>query len=239
MCWLLSHPLRDTSANSKHVCTTAALDNTDNPPAVQTAKLLTIAPELRNNIYELVFTPKTGPVDIRYVRPPSAALVKTCRKAREETLQMYRSCKERYLRETTFILTSRRSPGFDGIMNFTLSDLQSMRSLRFKISARHLQNRFDGFLRTADYAATATPMCTFERHAVGAWFCCEISGVAIPASVQVGYPMLFDDGAGWVAASTLMPWVAPWVAAKAKRKVLQPLGRAELSALLGRKVKLR
>ncbi|KAK5695897.1 hypothetical protein LTR97_008317 [Elasticomyces elasticus] len=216
-----------------------ALDNTDDPPAVQTAKLLTIAAELRNNIYELVFKLKTGPVDVRYVELQSAALVITCRQAREETLQMYRSCKERYLRETTFILTSRRSPGFDGIMNFTLSDLQSMRSLRFMISARHLRNRFGGFLRNADYAATAKPMCTFERHAVGAWFCCGISGVAIPESVKVGYPMLFDDGAGWVAASTLEPWVAPWVAAKAKRKVFQPVGRAELSALLGRKVKLR
>ncbi|KAK5744147.1 hypothetical protein LTR17_002177 [Elasticomyces elasticus] len=212
-----------------------ALDSADKPSAVQTSKLLNIAAELRNNIYELVFALKTGPVDVRYVELPSAALVETCRQARKETLQMYRFSKECYLRETTFILTSRPSPGFDGIMNFTLRDLQSMRSLRFKISAVHLQNRF-GILPAAGYVATS--ICTFERHAVGAWFCCEIGNVAIPASI--GYPMLYNDGAGWVACSDAAPWVAPWVAAKASRyELFQPVRRLELSALLGCEVELR
>ncbi|KAK5737823.1 hypothetical protein LTR17_006471 [Elasticomyces elasticus] len=210
----------------------AALDNTDNPSAVQTAKLLTIAPELRNSIYELVFTPKTGPFDIRYVEPPRAALVGTCRQARKEALQLYLCSNRRYWQETTFMIATKPSPWLLAVMDFTLSDLQSMRNLRFKITAQDLSRRFDATVSASRYAANV--IYTFEQHAVGQWFCCEIRGVVAPAGI--GHPMLYDDGAGWVAASD----AAPWVAAKASQhKVFQPLGKAELSALLGREVKLR
>ncbi|KAK4950924.1 hypothetical protein LTR10_010917 [Elasticomyces elasticus] len=209
----------------------AALD-TDNPPAVQTAKLLTIAPELRNNIYELVFTPKTGPVDVRHVKPPSAALVKTCRQACKEALQLYLSSKRRYWQDTTFIIAARSSPGRLAIMNFTLGYLQSMRKLRFEITAQSFSLRFDATVASSGDAANV--IYKFERHAVGEWFCCEIDGVAM--LVGIGHPMLFDDGGWWAAASD----VGPWMEAKAsKHEVFQPVGRAELSALLGCEVELR
>ncbi|KAK4895287.1 hypothetical protein LTR27_006630 [Elasticomyces elasticus] len=213
----------------------AALDDTDNPSAAQTSKLLTIAAELRNTIYELVFTSEAGPVDVLHVEPPSADFVSTCRQTRKETLQMYRSSKERYWRETIFVLTAQPSGGFLAVMNFTLSDLQSMRNLRFKITAPDLSWRFDAKVAASEYAANV--IYTFDRHAVGEWFCCEIDGVVAPAGM--GHPMLFEKCTGWVAASDSAPWVAPWVAAKAKRKAFQPLRRAELSELLGCEVKFQ
>ncbi|KAK3623563.1 hypothetical protein LTR56_021526 [Elasticomyces elasticus] len=214
----------------------AALDSPANPSAVQTSKLLTIAAELRNNIHELVFTLKAGPVHIFYAEPPSAALVHTCRQTRKEALQMYRSSERRYWQDTIFDMSPRawasslRKPIR---VNFTLDNLESMRNLQFMVPAQYLRHQLGAETVTAThYAANST--YTFKRHGVGEWVCYEIDGVAVPAGK--GYPVLFvwderviadedcDSSRALRAASSM---------------VLMPLTRRELSILLGYEVELR
>ncbi|KAK3623561.1 hypothetical protein LTR56_021524 [Elasticomyces elasticus] len=54
------------------------------PPIVQTSKLLTIAAELRNSIYELVFTKPTGPTDLLTATRPPDDLRLVCKQTRKE-----------------------------------------------------------------------------------------------------------------------------------------------------------
>ena len=67
--------------------------------------LLTLPPELRTNIYELVFTSNAPePVDICETEPPSKALALTSHQLYNETSRIYREEYHRYWANTAFQL---------------------------------------------------------------------------------------------------------------------------------------
>jgi len=69
-------------------------------------RLLLLAPELRNSIYELVFDESSdSPVDLRHTNPPSRALLLTCRAIHAETSLVYRHAYRQYWSTNDFELT--------------------------------------------------------------------------------------------------------------------------------------
>ena len=64
-------------------------------------------PELRNNIYEFVYTRDTSKdvkVDLRTATPPSSALLLSCRQINSEARSPYRSSYRKFWTETSFVL---------------------------------------------------------------------------------------------------------------------------------------
>ncbi|KAK0345521.1 hypothetical protein LTR02_000356 [Friedmanniomyces endolithicus] len=60
-------------------------------------RLLSLAPELRNSIYELVFDESSdSPVDLRKTKPPSKALLLTCRAIHAEACLIYKHVYRQY-----------------------------------------------------------------------------------------------------------------------------------------------
>ncbi|KAK4619601.1 hypothetical protein CLAFUW4_11275 [Fulvia fulva] len=73
------------------------------------SRLLALPGELRNTIYELVFTSDNadGKVDVRDASPPPKALLLTCKQVYNETRRIHRDAHRKYWKETTFVLDLR------------------------------------------------------------------------------------------------------------------------------------
>ena len=82
-------------------------DSNIHPAQPQTGcRLLSLAPELRNSIYELVFDESSdSPVDLRKTKPPSKALLLTCRAIHAQTTLVYRLAYRQYWSTNSFELT--------------------------------------------------------------------------------------------------------------------------------------
>ncbi|KAK5678584.1 hypothetical protein LTS10_009028 [Elasticomyces elasticus] len=113
---------------------TFSCDTSDTHTGPQTCKLLTIAPELRNVIYELaLFEPNAGLVDLLSAGSPSGNLLSTCRQVMDEAKGIYAEAYRRYWSETNFVLRTigRRIVSRDLPVNFTERDLAQIRHLQF------------------------------------------------------------------------------------------------------------
>ncbi|KAK4892026.1 hypothetical protein LTR27_009376 [Elasticomyces elasticus] len=104
-------------------------DFTFEVPETQTvSRLLTIAPELRNRIYELAFEgPSSGlEQDLIMATAPSNAILLSCRMVNSEAKGLYKTAYQRYWTQTKFVLPSRYY-GFASLValsvSFTKEDL--------------------------------------------------------------------------------------------------------------------
>lgn len=72
--------------------------------------LLKLPAELRNNIYELVFTvASTATTDLLYATPPPKSLLSTCREIHDEAAAMYKDTYRRFWTSSSFVLVMDRA----------------------------------------------------------------------------------------------------------------------------------
>ncbi|KAK3623567.1 hypothetical protein LTR56_021530 [Elasticomyces elasticus] len=186
-----------------------------------TAGLLDIAAELRNTIYELVFTADLEcPVNLFAATPPSRAITRACRQTRNQAKQMYVKAYRAYWTQTAFCVDFewRLQPEHyhTTLDNMRVEDLAAIRYI-------HMKMRFETLVelvgsRLAENMTTGRLQESFARVADGRW--CLVTGC--------------DAGKKWSYC-----WRAPyWLRQLGYRKyeksdVFRPVSVDELSAIVG------
>ncbi|KAK3621318.1 hypothetical protein LTR22_025253 [Elasticomyces elasticus] len=133
----MSRVMKTTAGTTGSNIVAAVQSNTQRPG------LLTIANELRNTIYELVFaSDATEPVHLLTAIPPSKALVLASRQTYVEAKQMYNKAYQEYWSLTTFYIdyndySSKRVT----VDHCTAADLANIRNLHIKMTSTQLERR--------------------------------------------------------------------------------------------------
>ncbi|KAK5695899.1 hypothetical protein LTR97_008319 [Elasticomyces elasticus] len=139
------------------------------PPIVQTSKLLTIAAELRNTIYELVFTKPPGPTNLLTATPPSSDILSVCKQTRREAHGLWVTANRDYWPNTTFTITKKAIPPHQLQtplhLSLTPQDLSRIRTILFTARVVHFDNLRKLFTRHS-IASQNDHLVTFE-HDVG------------------------------------------------------------------------
>ncbi|KAK5678571.1 hypothetical protein LTS10_009015 [Elasticomyces elasticus] len=136
-----------------------------------TPGLLDIAAELRNTIYELVFTSDLdGPVDLFTATPPSKAIALACRQTRNEAKQMYIKAYRDYWTHTTFYVDYDLEHRINRttVDNLNPEDLVEIRNVHLKMHLTTLVNLLDTDL--AEKLAKGGSEVLFARRANGRWW---------------------------------------------------------------------
>jgi len=145
--------------------------------AKQTSRLLTLIPELRNQIYEQAFAVPQTSVDLMKASPPSKALLLVCRQTYQEAKGLYNEAYRRYWNETDFFLGSKaRAHG--ARMACTQTELSQISHLRITSSAPvgQLDYRL-GLGGELLEVLSARYVLTLRRAAKGKWICEKVDGV--------------------------------------------------------------
>lgn len=154
------------------------------PASEGTCRLLTIAPELRNKIYELAFTGDDASgkmVDPFEASPPSKNLLLACRQTYEEARGIQRTAYRAYWSTTRF-LVDNVIPCRENL-NFTDGDLAHVQHVKLRTPRSHLvfiqssrsraDMRFDleiaRGIRWID-----DPVLVLTRCADGKWWCTSV-----------------------------------------------------------------
>ncbi|KAK3623555.1 hypothetical protein LTR56_021518 [Elasticomyces elasticus] len=141
----------------------------DNIPANQgEAGLLTIPPELRNAIYELIYdspTP-TGSVQLLEASSPSEAILLVCKQTFDEAKELYKDRCQQYWRNTRFTFSPAGAPLR---LRFSETSVANIRHIHFAVQLAWL----------APLVATSlsSNLAILERRADGAWYELSVNGV--------------------------------------------------------------
>ncbi|KAK5678576.1 hypothetical protein LTS10_009020 [Elasticomyces elasticus] len=152
---------------------TAAAKATIFAGKAQPPTLLTIAPELRNSIYELVFAADAGPVKLLEASPPEKALLQVCRKTQDEAAGLYVAAFRSYWRNTIF--TIRRGPEIvtpPYRVNFGMQDVKQVRTLLSIADGNNLEGDFpilQGHVSRLFMVARADSVCTLRHFENACW----------------------------------------------------------------------
>ncbi|KAK5737825.1 hypothetical protein LTR17_006473 [Elasticomyces elasticus] len=207
------------------------------PPIVQTSKLLTIAPELRNSIYELVFTKHPGPTDLLTATPPSSDLLSVCKQTRSEAHGLWVTANRDYWPNTTFTITTKLTTIedlYDTVrVCFTPQDLASIRTLLFTTTIHKLKD-FEDFVARAAIPYRSSDRVIFEYVAgrQARWLMLNQEGKALGTDVHVAMNMGMEDWE-WAPSFQLVKIAKPTKAKPASSKNVSP---KELYLLLDRKL---
>ncbi|KAK5695902.1 hypothetical protein LTR97_008322 [Elasticomyces elasticus] len=127
---------------------------------------LTIPPEIRNQIHDLVATPKVGVVNLLFARVPTKALPRLCRQVFNEVRFLHKAAHRSYWRDTQFIIRPRATTR---IKKCTSADVANIRHI-------HLEVKEDD--------STAV----YERRANRNWYKLTLDGV-LPGSFYTRFPV--------------------------------------------------
>ncbi|KAK5744148.1 hypothetical protein LTR17_002178 [Elasticomyces elasticus] len=215
-----------------HINDTLAVIATTSVGMAQPPTLLTIAPELRNTIYELVFTADAGPVKLLEASPPEKALLQVCRQTLDEAAGLYVAAFRSYWRGTTF--TIRRT---DEVVttacrvNFDMEDIKQIGSL---LSTADSGMRYFPVLQSALsrlwLSAERDSVCTFRHLENASWRLVTIDGNAVDTSNGVLVELENGHGQSYYAPRSKAIEGFP-----AKRK----LTLQQLQVILGRTLLLK
>ncbi|KAK4895284.1 hypothetical protein LTR27_006627 [Elasticomyces elasticus] len=136
-----------------------------------TPGLLDIAAELRNTIYELVFTSNLEDcVDLFAATPPSRAITLACRQTRNEAKQMYTKAYRDYWTHATFYIDYDLEHRINRttVDNLNPEDLVEIRNVHLKMHLTTLVNVLGTDL--AEKLAKGGSDVLFARHADGRWW---------------------------------------------------------------------
>ncbi|KAK5678575.1 hypothetical protein LTS10_009019 [Elasticomyces elasticus] len=177
---------------------------------LQTSGLLAIPPEIRNFIYELVFSiHRRGLVDLLDSAPPSKSILFTCREIYTEAAKMHKHAYQDYWRNTPFSLATKRLPPSSWDVNFSLQELSKVRHLSF----------------TADIMAMRSMLGDEIRF----WRCTAVNGT--PREIEG------DEDADPLFAH--LHFGLHGVQDKRGPDVFQSITRSEIESILGFQVQLR
>ncbi|KAK5744146.1 hypothetical protein LTR17_002176 [Elasticomyces elasticus] len=203
----------------------------------QMPTLLTIPPEMRNVIYELVFSVhRHGLVDLIDSAPPSKSILFTCREIYTEAAKMHMHTYEDYWRSTPFSLATRRLPPSSWDVNFSLQELSKIRHLSFTADITAMRRLLGDEIRY-DHLPAASPesSCaqswTYTRFAGPDrfWRCTAVNGTAREIEG--------DEDAGPLFAH--LYFGLHGVRDKRGPDVFQSITRSEIESILGFQVLLR
>ncbi|KAK5744167.1 hypothetical protein LTR17_002197 [Elasticomyces elasticus] len=113
--------------------------------ADQQCPLLSIAPEIRNNIYELAFTSNAPEADFFKPAPPTKALLLSCKQIWQEAKGLHKSAYRAYYNSTTFVIEQGAitEPAYE--MPCTDEDLSHMRHVELLTTGRGLMHISKGW----------------------------------------------------------------------------------------------
>ncbi|KAK4895289.1 hypothetical protein LTR27_006632 [Elasticomyces elasticus] len=205
------------------------------PPTQQTSKLLTIAPELRNSIYELVFTKPPGPTDLLTASQPTSNLRLVCKQTRCEARGLWLTANRDYWTTTTFTIHRETVHSNDMCtpirLNFTTKDLSSIRTIRFTSAMLHIP-RLGHLFIAQNISFHDTQLYTFEHDAEnpGQWRLTMVDGAVLEHGTQV-FSMHIEEKPCFTTPKVTRIASPSW-----RPKIVT---RADLSVLVGREVVLR
>ncbi|KAK5744149.1 hypothetical protein LTR17_002179 [Elasticomyces elasticus] len=155
-------------ASSSDRAVSPAQDATTVLPILQTSKLLSVAPELRNFIYELVFTKPSGPIDLLTATRPPDDLRLVCRQTNHEARGLWLAANREYWPNITFTITKKAVAWNEQYIplrvRFTAHDLASIRTIRFTCKAVPAI-QFTPFFITQQITYKSDSVATFEHRA--------------------------------------------------------------------------
>ncbi|KAK5737829.1 hypothetical protein LTR17_006477 [Elasticomyces elasticus] len=195
----------------------------ENIPANQgEAGLLTIPPELRNAIYELIYdspTP-TGSVQLLEASSPSEAILLVCKQIFDEAKELYKDRCQQYWRNTHFTFSPAGAPLR---LRFSETSVANIRHIHFAVQF--------AWLAPLVVKKRSTSVAVLERKADGGWYELSVNGVSTsPEEVLWCIPGgLRADG-----ESTIVRIVGP---PKATNIKWQKLTTHELTIMMVRKFK--
>lgn len=107
-------------------------------PSSRPCRLLSLAPELRNEIYELAFTCNDAKIDLPTAAPPSSALLRCCRQIHCEAEQIFQDSVRQYYTKGHFrLLFEHKGEGDDPYATLRkvakTHDINSIRHIQFKL----------------------------------------------------------------------------------------------------------
>ncbi|KAK5731713.1 hypothetical protein LTR17_011184 [Elasticomyces elasticus] len=88
-------------------------------------KLLTMPPEMRNRIYELVFATKPEEADLLNPMPPTKQLLLACAQIYHEARGLYNTARRSYWRETHFTVCKPSEARVDCVVDLTEEQLSA------------------------------------------------------------------------------------------------------------------
>ncbi|KAK5719215.1 hypothetical protein LTR15_007738 [Elasticomyces elasticus] len=139
----------------------------DTQKGVERCKLLSIAPELRNTIYEMVFWPASfrERTDLLTATPPSKEIRLTCRRVNEEARGLYYTAYRSYWTETSFSISFPvERPWTSSVFaNFTARDLARVRFVHFTAKCKALAISVDSsYSPLLEWGCEPEQICDFE-----------------------------------------------------------------------------
>ncbi|KAK5719217.1 hypothetical protein LTR15_007740 [Elasticomyces elasticus] len=153
----------------------------------QPLTLLTIAPELRNTIYELVFAADAGPVKLLEASPPEKALLQVCKQTLNEAAGLYVAAFRSYWQGTTF--TIHCTTGSVNIalhrVKFNMQDVKQIRTLLSTMDGSNFPVWFynmRGHFSRLSIPAKVTSIFTFRHFRDTKWLLVMVDGVAVDTS---------------------------------------------------------
>ncbi|KAK4950918.1 hypothetical protein LTR10_010911 [Elasticomyces elasticus] len=219
-----SHTNMETGINIGQGLETTQSDNHNSP-------LLELPPELRNNIYELVFETRSGPVNLFDASPPNKALLVVCTQIRNEAASLF---KWGHWRTTTFHCTSSsysKAMGTARRLPFREEDPQWIRDIYSFCTTTELERLQPDFSRDfPGYPSVAG--LKFHRQPGGWWTCESVDGV--DAQQRQGHSrlaMLCVTG-----GVIMLPDVGVLDLVVEKEQKFDRISKSELVTLLGHKL---
>ncbi|KAK4895293.1 hypothetical protein LTR27_006636 [Elasticomyces elasticus] len=141
------------------------------PPTQGEAGLLTIPPELRNAIYELIYEFPTGSVDLLKASSPSEATLLVCKQIFNEAKLLYEERCQQYWRNTQFTFSPAGAP-----LRLRLSEtsIANIRNIHFAVKL--------GWLDPRVWACREEEIAILARHAGGSWYELSVHGITTSPS---------------------------------------------------------
>ncbi|KAK3617663.1 hypothetical protein LTR56_025130 [Elasticomyces elasticus] len=167
----------------------------------QPPTLLTIAPELRNTIYEFVFAVDAGPVKLLEASPPEKALLQVCKQTLNEAAGLYVAAFRSYWQGTTF--TIHRTPEiFTSAchVNFNMQDIVQINTL---LSITNGNSHGDNLevlqrgLSRLSISARADSVCTFRHSHNMTWLFMTVDGSPVDTGNGVLVELRYQHGSSY------------------------------------------
>ncbi|KAK3633904.1 hypothetical protein LTR56_004663 [Elasticomyces elasticus] len=134
-------------------------------------KLLTMPPEMRNRIYELVFGTQPGEGDLTGPAPPSRRLLLTCAQVYHEARGVYQTACTSYWAKTHFTIRMPLNAGTEP-MAITEGELSAVRHLQLTCTLKQYLYFFAGHSEYLKHRGTGLDFqVRFKRRANGRWVC--------------------------------------------------------------------
>ncbi|KAK5695894.1 hypothetical protein LTR97_008314 [Elasticomyces elasticus] len=154
--------------------------------------LLTIARELRNSIYDLVFTADDvqPPINLLTATPPSGAIILVCTQTAAEAQQMFRSYSDSYWQRAQLYLEAEVGETIT-ITNLSIRALANVRQLDLRVTLDKTLSPVAGSSLSVLHTVELKILrITFRGLADGRWW---VVTDQYPKDKDRGFEQIFDD----------------------------------------------